>query len=902
MWRPRQLKTMSTIIHNPTALDVCFPVGHISAESIRERSANRQSDLHEYGTWMGRKPLALINAILLAMHLPACDSLAQLRLHVLALLDADQTALDIRDPTGRVSQTSLFQDDPSPADSDATRINRSAPFDVHTPLPDLAAQRVARAYECTAQTLPALLAQLAVRRLGRAMVVADPMCGNGTTGVAATRLGLTVLQSDIHPMAAMQSWGILQIGGRRRDAPPTSQPHPQLYAAVRDFFQAQQIDETWHGHVIDAWLWTHDILDPESGWRVPLFESLVLHQASATVIDLIPDEATRSFAIAVRTGVSQRELAVKATQATKRHQMLYPPHHDTPSQLARLLSTQPAWQADDWQAPVGQVLMPRLVALRTLQTATQPRQWLGATDHDHAQQAQLMALLAHWWPQWRTTAIVPVADLPAITGLADWGWRSWVQLFTPRQLLTLGVLRTAIVQQAPDWSEQTRASVGLALRRWMLSNNRLAAWNANQTFAHQGLLYDRMVPAVQLVERGMANWRTDWLRTLPRLPVHPAPVHRSDVRDWAEPADLVVVDALPNHRDDSSDVPLQWVAPLIDDLPQHTVTLKPPLPADVTTLYTTILPPLVAQLSPHGRIVLLLPSRAESVLVDLVLVAWLTTLQITAIWPVTIDVSRGTHNHDEQVLVVVLAHAPPPQRCYSDELIPALTGAIRTTIADLRASDDPAHASFAEYDLVSCGMGAAMRVLTATIPADIDARRQFHDPQMPRPQQALLRHASEVAHALMIPAHVPPLLWAQLPAIDQCAVALLAGEATATAVPVRQLALTLGVKDVSVLCASQSTLLLLPGKLPSHVNEFTRSHCGALWRLLTQLAHPTHPTVDMLLRTIASPPALLFSLLTTIYTLTAPLPRWHAWHATMQILLGGLYATQRHTGGADHDA
>jgi len=870
---------------------------------MRERSANRQGDIQEYGMWMGRKPLALLNALLLAMHLPQTSSMAVLRQHLLALLDCNQAALDVRDPAGRVSQTSMFHDDTPTADTYATRIKRSAPFDVHTPLPHVAAQHVAAAYGCDAvQTLPELLSQLAVRRLGHGMVVADPMCGNGTTGVAATRLGLTVMQSDSHPMAAMQSWGILQIGGRRRGDTTAHQPHAQLYGAVRDFFQTHQLDETRNGQIIDAWQWTHDIVDPESGWRVPLFESLVLHQASATVIDLIPDEATRSFAIAVRTGVSQRELAVKATQATKRHQMLYPPHHDTPSQLARLLSTQPAWNSVDWQPPAGQVLMPRLVALRTLQTATHPRQWLAATAQDSAQQAQVSALLAQLWSQWTATAILPLADLPAITGLADWGWRSWVQLFTPRQLLTLGVLRTAIVQQAPDWSDSARVSVGLALRRWMLSNNRLATWNADKTFAHQGLLYDRMAPAVQLVERGQANWRTDWERTLPRIPVRPAPVYCSDVRDWAEPADLVVVDALPNHRDDSSDVPLQWLSPLTDSIPQRIVTLKPPLPADVTALYTTILPPLVAQLSPHGRIVLLLPSREESLLADLVLVAWLTALQVTAIWPVTIDVPRGAQINGEQVLVVVLAHAPHPQRCYSDELIPALTAAIRTTIADLRAGDDPVHPSFAEYDLVSCGMGAAMRVLTATIPADIDARRQYHDPQMPRPQQTLLRHASEVAHALMIPAHVPPLLWAQLPAIDQCAVALLAGEATATVVPVRQLALTLGVKDVSVLCASQSTLLLLPTKLPSHANDFTRSHCGALWRLLAQLAHPSQPAVETLLLNISTPPALLLSLLTTIHTLTATIPRWQPWQAAMQILKGGLYAAQRHTGGPTHDA
>ena len=893
----------TTTIHNATALDLCFPVGHISAECIRERSANRKGDIQEYGTWMGRKPLALINALLLAMHLPQTTSLPVLRQHLLALLTCDQAALDVRDPAGRVTQTSMFLDDTPTSDTYATRIQRSAPFDVHTPLPHVAAQQVARAYGCDVQTLPQLLTQLAVRRLGRAMVVADPLCGNGTTGVAATRLGIVVRQSDIHPIAAMQSWGILHIGGRSDDADSSNHPQSDVLRAVRDFLQTNQIEETHFGHTVAAWQWTHEVIDPESGWRVPLFESLVLHQASATIIDLIPDEATRSFGITVRSGVSQRELEFKATQSTKRHQMLYPPHHDTPSQLARLLAHQPTWHPSAWHAPAGQVLKPRLVAVRTHATATHPRQYLAATAADDAQQAQIAALLVQLWPQWTSTAVLPLADLPTITGLDDWGWRSWVQLFTPRQLLTLGVMRSYIVQHAPAWSEHARVSVGLALRRWMLSNNRLGTWNAANTFAHQGLLYDRMAPAVQLVERGVVRWRDDWARPFPRLPVRPAPVYRRDVRDWCEPADLIVVDALPSYRDESSDVPIQWLSPLADGVPSHMVKVHPPLPADVGALYTTILPPLVAQLSPAGRMVLLLQSRDESLLADLVLVAWLTAVQVTAVWPLTTDVPRGQQINGEQVLVVVLAHAPPPTRpCHSDELIPLLTHAIRTTIADLRASDDPQQPSFREYDLVTCGMGAAMRVLTAQQPADIDARRQYHDPQMPRQQKGLLQHASEVAHAQMIPAHVPPLLWAQLPAIDQCAVALLAGEANADVVPVRQLALTLGVKDVAVLCAPQSTVLLVPAKLPNHANEFTRSNCGLLWKLLAQLTHPSQPAVETLLRNMPTIPALLLPLLTTIHTLTAPIPRWQPWQAAMQILKGGLYAAQRHTGGPDHDA
>ena len=83
-----------------TALDVIVPVGHVSAECRHERNANRQGDMHAYGNWMGRKPLALLNALIIAAHLPATVAPTLLLQQLLALLECDQTALDARDPVG----------------------------------------------------------------------------------------------------------------------------------------------------------------------------------------------------------------------------------------------------------------------------------------------------------------------------------------------------------------------------------------------------------------------------------------------------------------------------------------------------------------------------------------------------------------------------------------------------------------------------------------------------------------------------------------------------------------------------------------------------------------------------------------------------------------------------------
>ncbi len=107
-----------------TALDVIVPVGHVSAECRHERNANRQGDMHAYGNWMGRKPLALLNALIIAAHLPATVAPTLLLQQLLALLECDQTALDARDPAGASQQFSLFADDDTLTTQYATRIER----------------------------------------------------------------------------------------------------------------------------------------------------------------------------------------------------------------------------------------------------------------------------------------------------------------------------------------------------------------------------------------------------------------------------------------------------------------------------------------------------------------------------------------------------------------------------------------------------------------------------------------------------------------------------------------------------------------------------------------------------------------------------------------------------------
>lgn len=882
-----------------TALDVIVPVGHVSAECRHERNANRQGDMHAYGNWMGRKPLALLNALIIAAHLPATVAPTLLLQQLLALLECDQTALDARDPVGASQQFSLFADDDTLTTQYATRIERSTPFDVRRPLPDAVAWRVADAVGSTARTLPELLASLAMQRLGHPLLVADPLCGNGTTGVAATRLGVPVIQADVHPVAALQSWALLHVGGRTPRATALRPAHADVLTTLQHLLETHQLETAPMAPPREAWLWTHDVCDPESGWWVPLFDSLVLHQASATVIDLVPDAVNRRFAIEIRSGVSARTLAAKARQGTRRHNDLVPPHHATTTRMTRIMAAQPEWAVTDWQAPAAATMLPRLVAVRTSKHQAHPHQWHAASTADEAQYQRVCDLLAAHWHVWHTDGTIPVVPLPDSDACADvrhWGMRAWHHLFTPRQLVLLGMMRTTVRQLAPHWDAAAQASAAILLNRWLQMHNRTAVWNADVTFARAGRTFERWTPAVQYVERALPNWASEWEQPLPALPVTAAPVACADVRQWAHPADLMVVDALPRGAGPDDDVPLTWLAPLLDTLPTSPRIHHTTLPSDALSCYHAILTALVAQLRPHGRIVLLLPSRGDAGLADVVLLAWLQRLHVTALWPLALDVARGQQRTGEHILVVVLAHVlPDVPPCYSADLVPDISEAVQTRIRTLRACDDAHAPTYSEYDLMTCGMGAALSVLTACCPRDIDAQRQYLDARMPRPQSDLLAHARECAHAALIPPAVPRALWYQLADSEQCALLLIVDEARDQRTPIRQIALTRGVSDIDSMCVPRSTLLILPDKLTARTGSFATSRMGQVWRILAQIVHPDQPSVASVLTHIPCDPTFVLLLLGCVLRITEPLPRWAPWRSAMQIVCGGI-ANPAHTG------
>jgi hypothetical protein len=229
----------------PAFIEVQFPVSKLSKESYDERKGAQGQALTGLGKWWGRKPLVLVRAILLGLLLPATDDQARDREVFLTLMTMDDEGLwrrvrgsipardvfDLATPrereeffaTGGATPTwkrGVSVDERRQMQRRAfLRMNYDRKLaycatteEVDGPSPE-AWPAINAHLGTNATSLPELVQALALRRFGRPLRVGDAFAGGGNIPFAAARLGCQVYASDLSPVAALLTWGALNIVG-----------------------------------------------------------------------------------------------------------------------------------------------------------------------------------------------------------------------------------------------------------------------------------------------------------------------------------------------------------------------------------------------------------------------------------------------------------------------------------------------------------------------------------------------------------------------------------------------------------------------------------------------------------------------------------------------------------------
>ena len=360
---PQELASHRAVADVPSFIETQFPVSRLSKESYKERKANYSQTLTGLGKWWGRKPLIMVRAVILGLLMPASNDPRRDRDVFLALLSMDEEGLwrrrrrniPLKEVYRRLSareRDEWFAPDTDPGRPRLKRGTRAAekerlqrivferlgydeklvwcdrPEHLDGPSPE-AWNAINEHLGTTATSLPELVGELGERRFGRVPRVGDAFCGGGSIPFEAARLGCEAYGSDLNPVAALLTWGALNIvGGGEEVAERVRHAQAEVFDAVDRQVTEWRIEHNDVGWRADAFLYCTEATCPECGWRVPLAPSWVIGEKTRAVARLTVEPAEKRFAIDIRSGVNREALAAARNAGTVRQSRLECPNPD----------------------------------------------------------------------------------------------------------------------------------------------------------------------------------------------------------------------------------------------------------------------------------------------------------------------------------------------------------------------------------------------------------------------------------------------------------------------------------------------------------------------------------------------------------------------------------------------
>ncbi len=535
----------------PALIERLLPVQKLSAEAYKEQMAGSGKTLTALGSyWKGRKPLILNKACILGCLLPASDNPArdlEIFEKLMAMDDESFVARWPRRPKPKeilaklpiARITDYFVCDPPTPMSQSAPVDRSKPeledVQVHwrndiselerrrleaqmlPPAPYRERVEAAKRPEevmdtvydhiwdvvnahlgTSARSFPEMVEQLGIMRYGHRPRVADTFCGSGQIPFEAARLGCDVYASDLNPVACMLTWGAFNIvGGSKQSHENLAKDQQELVRRVRAEIDNLGVEIDGKGWRAKVFLYCVEVRCPQTGWMVPLLPSLVISKPRMSekinvIAELMPDSKRKCYNIAIRSGVTDKELAAAkpgTVRSDGRGQDPYLTHTVDGTEYRTRISTLRGdhrredgstgnhlrlWEKEDFKPRSDDIYQERLYCVQWMgpkrKGTGDEYEFRAVTPEDLARERLVEEFIAEHLADWQAKGWVP--DMWIEPGyntdqpIRERGWTRWHHLFNPRQLLLAG-----LTNQFSD----ARLVFGLMqLVNW---NSRLCRWN-----------------------------------------------------------------------------------------------------------------------------------------------------------------------------------------------------------------------------------------------------------------------------------------------------------------------------------------------------------------------------------------------------------------------------------------
>jgi putative DNA methylase len=810
----------------PCFIETQFPVAKLSTESYAERRANQGQSITSLGKWWGRKPLILVRAALLGLLMPTSDDPARDREIFLKLLTMDGEGLRRRKskpiPADRLLQALSHR----PGAERRRFLDPDAPEDIPRLRPDLSREERNKLQELVFDrlpyaekleychrpeqvdgpsleawaeinahlgaevfSLPELIEELGRRRFGHRPRVGDAFCGGGSIPFETARLGCDVYGSDLSPVAALLTWAGLNIaGGSTEVGEAVEVSQRTVFEGVDRRIAEWGIEHNSLGWRADAFLYCTEVIDPESGWRVPLASSWVVAEKSSAIARLAPDPANRRYDIEIIVGATDEEVAA-SRRGTVVNSRLEPPDggHSTPIEVIRRGLR--LWENDDVIPRPDDVFQERLYCIRWVETYTDAqgkvrtrRHYRAPTSADLRREEQVLGLLRDRSADWQARGYIPSrriepgdkTDEPIRTR----GWTHWHHLFTPRQLLIMGLLSEtseAIIKETTG-----RAANLLAVGRYADWNSKLCRWGTGaaresigQTFSNQALntLYSFANKAYRLAE---GTW---FLNASGEAFSAATQVRPCDARQVTATCDIWITD--PPYADavnyhELTEFFLAWYdKQLVRIFPDWYSDSKRMLAVRGSDMgfrqsMMECYRRLAAHMPNNGLQIVMFTHQDAAVWADLSLILWAAGLSVSVAWCIQTErEATGTRegNYVQGTVLLVLRKRAETEPVFLDEITHEVEVEVRRQLDSMLALEDDSDPNFGDADYQLAAYAAALRVLTARPIEELDPARELLR-ERPRgevgPVEALIRSAVKIACDHLMPRGIERDLWRDL--------------------------------------------------------------------------------------------------------------------------------------------
>lgn len=729
----------------PAFIETQFPIARLSAEAYKERKAGSGQTLTGLGKWWGRKPLILVRAAILGMLMPASNNPKKDREIFLKLLTMDDAGVWDRCKPAIQRKTSRIAFDRLPY---AERIGQcERPENIEGP--SLAAWDDINSHlGTTAKSLVDLVDQLGQKIFKHKPRVGDSFCGGGSIPFEAARIGCEAFGSDLNPVAGLLTWASLNLlGGDQAAREEMGKVQSTIFASADKQITEWGIEHNNLGERAEAFLYCAEVKPEGCDYFIPLAPSWVISEKQRVVVNWVKIAGSDRLQPMVRL-VSESELKLYKEKkgATVGDSRVIDPFDASRSWSVEALRGPEGlrrWTNDDVVPRPGDVFQERLYCIRWVNSKGE-RRYAAPDDVDQVREAKVLELLRERFADWQREGFIPskaiVSGYNTEQPTRERGWTHWHHLFTPRQLLSHGV----VAQKASELTSNKiiQAAVLLGLGRLANWDSRLTQWLSSrpgeggaQTFSNQALntlfcFSNRGF--TQLIGAGILDLSVKYV-----APEFFGNVALSDARDIEFEADIWITD--PPYADavnyhELGDFFLAWYdTQLAKIFPEWVPDARAELAVrgdgeDFRRSMVEIYRNLARNMPDNGMQMVMFTHQDPAVWADLGMILWAAGLKATAAWTISTEteaagIKKG--NYVQGTVCLVLRKRVSNEPGFLDEVYPLVEDEVKRQIGSMQALDEGGEPNFNDADYQLAAYAAALKVLTQY--GNLDGRDVEHE-------------------------------------------------------------------------------------------------------------------------------------------------------------------------------